>query len=165
MLTLILMRHAKSSWDKAALRDHDRPLNDRGKRSAAALGTWLRENGHVPDQILSSSSTRTRETCSGLDLAAPATFTGNLYHASEAGMLALIRSEGQGKSLLVIGHNPGMAELAHDLVKSSIDHPRFWDYPTGATLVLRFDIYDWADADWQQGVPVDFVIPRELPGS
>lgn len=164
MLTLILMRHAKSSWDNAALRDHDRPLNDRGARSATALGAWLREKGVVPDQILSSSSTRTRQTGSGLGLAAPSTFTGDLYHASEAEMLGLIRAAGEGETLLVIGHNPGIAELAHGLVKSQVEHPRFWDYPTGATLVLRFNINDWADVDWQQGVPVDFVIPRELPG-
>ena len=58
---LILMRHAKSSWDNPFAEDHQRPLNGRGKRSAKAIGEWLRAQGYLPDQILSSSATRTRE--------------------------------------------------------------------------------------------------------
>ena len=59
MLRLILMRHAKSDWSHLDLSDHDRPLNNRGKASAAALGDWLRVKSYLPDQVLSSTAART----------------------------------------------------------------------------------------------------------
>ena len=64
-LQLILMRHAKSSWDDPAAADFDRPLNGRGRRSAKALGHWLRQRGWLPDRVLCSSARRTRETLDG----------------------------------------------------------------------------------------------------
>ena len=60
--TLILTRHAKSSWDAPVASDHDRPLNKRGRKSAPAIGTWLKQNGWLPDEVISSTSARTRET-------------------------------------------------------------------------------------------------------
>ena len=68
MLRLILMRHAKSDWSYAGLDDHARPLNKRGRTSAAALGNWLRHNEYIPDHVLCSSAERTGETLLGLGL-------------------------------------------------------------------------------------------------
>ena len=73
--TLILTRHAKSAWDTSAPSDHARPLNQRGRASAKALGDWLRDIDQLPGQVLSSSSQRTRETYQLMDLFAPAFFT------------------------------------------------------------------------------------------
>ncbi len=161
MLTLILMRHAKSSWGAPSLADHDRPLNDRGKRSAEAMGRWLKGRDYLPDAVLSSSSRRTRETFEGLDLGAPVKFTRELYHAGPAGMLQVLR-EAEAKSVLMLGHNPGIAEFAERLLSAPPDHPRFDDYPTCATLVARFDSSTWRDVAWGQGETVDFAIPREV---
>ncbi|MBZ0123364.1 MAG: histidine phosphatase family protein, partial [Roseovarius sp.] len=67
-----------------------------------------------------------------------------------------------GETVLMIGHNPGIGWLAQTLVADPPPHPRFFDYPTGATLVAGFDVADWADAG--TGRTVEFIVPRELTG-
>lgn len=157
--TLILMRHCKSSWDHPGLRDHDRPLNGRGTRSATALGDWLRHRGHLPDLALISTSRRTMETFEGLHLECESRYLSGLYHAGASAMMASLRSV-KAETVLMIGHNPGIADFAERLLAQPVMHDRFWDYPTGATLVAQFD----APPDWGGGRAVDFVIPRELTG-
>lgn len=161
--TLILMRHAKSSWDHPGLEDHARPLNKRGRKSAKVLGTWLRANDLVPDEVLSSDSERTRETFAllGLDLAAD--FTRALYHADAMAMQAVLRGA-TGDRVLMIGHNPGISEFAINAIDEPPQHTRFFDYPTGATLVADFPIDDWTAFRWSTGHAAQFVVPRELPG-
>ena len=73
-----------------------------------------------------------------------------------------VLSGGVGQNVLMIGHNPGIAEFAGRLVMTKPDHPRFWDYPTGATLVVTFDVATWSDAGIGTGKVMHFVIPREL---
>ncbi len=158
---LILMRHAKSSWDSPFDEDHQRPLNGRGQRSAKALGDWLRAQGYLPDQILSSSSTRTRETCAGLDLEADKRFLDGLYHAGAGSMMEILK-QATGECVLMIGHNPGIAWFASELVETPPDHARFNDYPTCATLVVDFPISAWRELRYGTGQVVDFVVPREL---
>ena len=159
--TLILMRHAKSSWAEPAMADHNRPLNKRGIRSARALGDWLRGHDHAPDQVLCSSALRTQQTYQGLELGLPAPAVPGLYHAEAETMLELLQ-KATGRCVLMIGHNPGIAEFADRLVQTAPDHDRFGDYPTGATLVASFDVPGWADVAWNTGQVIDFVIPREL---
>lgn len=158
---LILTRHAKSSWSSPALGDHARPLNGRGRRSAAALGEWLRDKGYLPDAILSSSAERTRETAERLGFDVPARFTKALYHAGARQMLAELRGE-NAQTALMLGHNPGIAEFADLLLEKLPAHPRFLDYPTGATLVAEFPVSDWDEVRFGLGRAIDFVIPREL---
>lgn len=164
---LILIRHAKSSWDNAALADHDRPLNKRGHGAAAELGQWLASRGYVPDEVISSDSTRTRETWEEIAaaLAAPPEprFTPKLYQAAADTMLAVLR-HATGGVVLMLGHNPGIAEFAHRLVARAPLHAEFQKYPTGATLVAEFPIEDWADLAWASGAADDFVVPREREG-
>jgi len=124
---LILIRHAKSSWD-APFDDHARTLNDRGRKAATQVGHWLRKEGHVPDTIYASDAARTRETT----------------------------------DRVVAAHNPGIAIFAGDMVSHAPDHPRFFDYPTGATLVCDFAINDWAEAVPRSGQVVDFIVPKDL---
>lgn len=160
---LILMRHAKSGWDDPTLDDHDRPLNGRGRVSAGALGDWLRTKGILPDQALVSSAARTRETFARLGLACDAGFDRALYLAPPMAMMTALKAA-TGTTVLMIGHNPGIAELAHDLMAKLPDHTRFHDYPTCATLVADFEIDDWAALSAGTGTLVEFVIPRELTG-
>lgn len=161
--TLILTRHAKSSWDSSAPSDHARPLNKRGRHSAAALGNWLRDTQRLPDQVISSSSQRTRETHQLMELTAPASFTERLYHASAELILSALR-EASGQRVLMLGHNPGIGEFAHKIVTNPPDHSRFEDYPTGATLVVEFATDDWSTINWGMGRVLDFTVPRELLG-
>jgi phosphohistidine phosphatase len=158
---LILMRHAKSDWGSAGQRDHDRPLNARGRASAKALGRWLEARGVLPDEILCSSARRTQETCDLLGLSTPPTLLKPLYLAEAQEMLVVLQGA-TGKTVLMLAHNPGIAELAEDLVAEPPDHERFGDYPTGATLLLRFEIADWADLRPGTGEVKGFVIPRDL---
>ncbi|WP_108861230.1 histidine phosphatase family protein [Ruegeria sp. Alg231-54] len=160
--TLILTRHAKSSCDSMALADHDRPLNKRGRRSASAIAAWLCENDWLPDEVLSSSSVRTRETWERMGLQADSVcFQRTLYHADPADML-LELSGATKQTVLMLGHNPGIAAFATQIVKHPPDHARFYDYPTCATAVIRFDIEDWSGVRWHSGDVLGFAIPREL---
>ncbi|GGX68713.1 phosphoglycerate mutase [Tateyamaria omphalii] len=159
--TLILMRHAKSSWDHPALMDHDRPLNMRGKASALAMGDWLRRKGYVPEAAVSSTSERTGQTFLGLSFDVPVRFSRVLYHARAETMMAVLKEQTE-QTVLMLGHNPGIAEFAEQLVEQPPEHMRFLDYPTCATTIIRFDMDSWTEVDWGVGQVVDFAVPREV---
>lgn len=164
MKRLILTRHAKSSWDDPAMSDHDRPLDARGRRAATDLGRWLASRGHVPGEVLCSDARRTRETFDGLAPALPAApplqLKPALYHAGPDVMMAVLQ-QARADVVMVIGHNPGIAEFAHRLVARTPVSPEFRRYPTGATLVVDFAIDGWDELRFGQGVTVDFTVPRE----
>ena len=167
MKRLILTRHAKSSWDDPTAPDHDRPLNERGKAAAADLGQWLASRGYIPDEVLCSDAERTRKTWSGIAPALPGTpvleLKPALYHAGPDVMLAVLR-HATADTVMMIGHNPGIAEFAGRLVAHPPLHPEFGRYPTGATLVVDFAVGSWAHAAFGQGTAIDFTIPREIVG-
>lgn len=163
---LILLRHAKSAWDHPELEDHDRPLNERGVRSAKAIGGWLMAQDYLPDQVLCSTAVRTRQTWDllGPELAqpsAPISYRKTLYHAPPEAMRAEL-DEASGNTVLMIGHNPGIAAFAAELAEAAPAHPKFTTYPTAATLVLEFDVEHWAEIHARQGRVLDFIVPREL---
>lgn len=161
MKRLILLRHAKSGWLNPDLEDFDRPLNKRGQRSVRALGKWLRDAGYMPDQVLCSSARRTRETWEGLELEGEPELRLDLYHASAAALFEAVKTSDEG-TVMVIGHNPGLGVLAHELVGEMPDHPRFADFPTGAVLVADFPIERWADIKPGSGRAAAFVVPQDL---
>lgn len=160
-LKLILMRHAKSSWDDPDLDDHERPLNDRGVTSAHRMGHWLRRGGHVPDAAVSSSSLRTRQTFAGLGFDCEVAFAVQLYHARPETMLAALGVL-TARTVLLLGHNPGCADFAERIVARRPPHPQAERFPTGAALVTRFDKAHWRQVTWGDGAPVDFAVPREV---
>ena len=160
-MKLILIRHAKSGWDDPFADDHERTLTDRGNRAAAAIGAWLTAQGHLPTHIYCSDATRTQQTAETIMAhLAPAPLLSlhpSLYHASPDTIAALIQRKPQ-ESLAIIGHNPGIAMLAHGLLLDRPDHRRFSDYPTCATTVI-----DIAPAlTPASGTCTDFVVPRDL---
>ena len=171
MLTLFLLRHAKSSWDNIALNDYDRPLNARGTRSAPAIGHYLREKSHDPGLILCSGARRTRET---LGLVLPF-MSGDqeirieeaLYraHDGEALIQRLFALDRTARSVMIIGHNPAMQDLFSALAVhgdgEEIDRLRS-KYPTGALAVLSFDTHSWRDISVNGGTLIDSALPREL---
>ena len=166
-LTLILIRHAKSSWDDPAADDHARVLNARGRSAAPTIGGWLAAQGHIPDVVLCSDAARTRETA-GLILPhlspePTLQITPKLYHASPDTMLDLIHRQ-TTRAVALIGHNPGIGLLASGLVKRRPTHPRFGDYPTCAATVIEFATDNWADVAAHSGLCIDFVVPGDLAG-
>lgn len=158
---LILTRHAKSSWDDPTQADHDRPLNDRGRRSARELGDWLASRGYEPEEVLCSTALRTRETWEGaaaapLEVRPLVRYEPGLYHASPEKMLQMLRTA-SAPTVMLLGHNPGIAEFAAMLPARVPLDPDFRRYPTAATLVVDFQIDRWADLQPGDGSVLDFV--------
>jgi phosphohistidine phosphatase len=169
MHQLLLLRHAKSSWDDAALPDRDRPLNGRGRRAIAAIRGVMRELGLVPDLILLSPSRRTRETLAGLEpwdetpLIEPME---TLYLATADQLLAVLRDVPETvRSVLLIGHNPGMHELGVRLAgeaDSEAAHRLVKGLPTAALVELAVAT-PWRQLDSGGGRPIRYIAPRDLP--
>jgi phosphohistidine phosphatase len=172
MRQLLLLRHAKSSWDDPALSDHARPLNARGRRAAAAMAQAMRELGLAPDIVLVSSARRTLQTLEALtpfDDPALIEPMDALYLAPWRGMLAAIQEVPEtARSLLVIGHNPGLHELAMALAgidatgRGSPTAQRLAEgYPTGA--LVEFSIASpWHLLEPGGGRLIRFIQPRDL---
>lgn len=161
MKRLILLRHAKSSWVNPDLNDFDRPLNKRGKRGAKALGKWMRKSGWKPDKSLCSSARRARETWEGLMIDGEPELLNDLYHASPATMLKVLAGN-EAETILMIGHNPGISQLAGELAAEPPDHARFADFPTGALLIAEFEIEQWSKITPHSGNVVTFLTPHDL---
>jgi len=143
--TLVLMRHAKSSWDSPGLLDHDRPLNDRGRQEAPRMGRRLVERGIEPEVIITSTAQRARSTAELVagELGTPARrilVEERLYAASVETVLRIIRSlDNRISRAMLVGHNPEMTELATRFSKSAES------MPTAAIAVFTFDATSWAE--------------------
>jgi phosphohistidine phosphatase len=174
MLTLTLLRHAKSSWDNPGHDDFSRPLNARGLHAAPEAGRALRELAIVPSLVLCSPSQRTRET---LRLALPemhlaaapqSVFEDALYLAPPAQMLDQLRKvEAKHASVLLIGHNPGMHNLAEALAgpggpnTQALNERLAEKFPTGAIAVLTFNKKSWRDVAPRTGRLTAFWTPKK----
>ncbi len=162
MKTLLLLRHAKSSWDHPSMRDFDRPLADRGKRDAPRMGRALKERGPAaPDLIISSPAARARETVEAViqsaSLTAPLRFDESIYDASLAELMRLVRGLPDNIScVLMVGHNPGFAGLVNRLTGASER------MPTAALASIEFQVDHWADVEDGQGKLLSVLIPRQL---
>ena len=171
MLTVFVLRHAKSSRsDAGSIADSDRPLAPRGRRAAARVAAWMREEGYIPDLIVCSPARRTRETC---ELVAPALgddvavrFDAALYLADAARLLQRLRATPKGtRAVLLIGHNPGLHEFAMRLAGSGDGDALARlkrKFPTAALAVLRFELHNWADIAENQGRLEAVIRPRDL---
>lgn len=165
-LRLILTRHAKSGWGDPLLSDEARPLNARGHADASALGAWLKAQDYTPDQALVSSANRTQETFGLIQghVKAPDKIDvlETLYLASSDQILKQLR-RAQGSTVLLIAHNPGIAEFASRFAKTPAPHADFARYPTSATTV--FDVVDehWADVQFGAHEVIDFCVPKDVP--
>jgi phosphohistidine phosphatase len=168
---LLLLRHAKSAWPDVA--DSERPLNDRGRRDAPVMGRWLRDRGYVPDVVLCSTARRTRDTWALVagDLGAepPVRYEQRIYEATALSLLHLLREAGgDHQTVLLIGHNPGLIELAVGIAQM-VDGPAAEPldrvrekFPTAAVAVLDFN-GEWADLIPGEARMVDFAVPRDVP--
>ncbi len=158
---LFLLRHAKSSWDDPALADHDRPLAPRGRKAAKLIGGHLRQEGVRISLVLCSSARRARET---LDRVAPGDETRierELYDASADELLERLRRvPDEVETVMLIGHNPAIQDLAVGLARASGELAR-QKYPTGALATLTFR-GPWRALEHGHAELAAFVIPRDL---
>jgi phosphohistidine phosphatase len=170
MRRLMLMRHAKSDWSVGGQRDHDRALAARGREAAPLIAAYMARHGLKPDKVLVSTARRARETW---DLVAPAfstdlnvSFDARLYEANPKALLVPLRAvDAAAHSLLMIGHNPGIQELANLLMASGDIDARqrlLEKFPTAALAVIDFQIDDWSALAPHSGRLDRFVSPRAL---
>lgn len=167
---IYLLRHAKSAWDEPDTGDHDRGLAPRGRQAAERMAAWCRAERIAPALVLCSTARRTRETLARLlpHLAGTARieFEEGLYLAGADELLRRLRRvEDPLRSVMLIGHNPGMHELALTLADAgdpaALQRLR-GKYPTGALAEIAFAAERWRDIAPGRGRLVRFVVPREL---
>ena len=164
-MRLIVVRHAKSSWSDQLASDHERALAKRGIKASARIGTWLNDRGFCPQAVLCSSARRTMDTWDllGRHLPEPkcVDFVRALYGASHDTILNHVRFS-ELSPLLVLGHNPGIAMFAAVMLRRAPNHPKFYHFPTGATMVCEFPAAGWQSVRLGTGACLGFVVPREL---
>jgi len=161
MKTLLVLRHAKSSWDDASLSDFERPLNGRGKRVAPFMGEVIKDRGFEPDLIISSPAVRARETARLL--AESSGYAGKIHHdtrmyeASPKTLQQVVAEvDNRFETLMVVGHNPGMEGLVRMLTGKSER------MPTAALAIIDLDISDWSDLRDDSGKLRDLMRPKDL---
>jgi phosphohistidine phosphatase len=158
MHTLTLMRHAKSSWDDPALSDHDRPLNGRGKKAAKRMAERLKDAGYIPDLLIVSSALRAQQTAKALQKRYDGELNVRteplLYEASAQTYADVIRGVGEEvKHLMLIGHNPTIAEIAGMLGAGSLEMP--------TAAYIRFEIPgEWSGFRFETFNILDYDFPR-----
>ena len=163
MKTLLILRHAKSSWDHPGLRDHDRPLNPRGRRDAPRMGRFLVERDLVPERIVSSTAVRARTTAElaagEFDPEVEIETTSDLYLASPDNYVDVVEAMGGAEErLMVVGHNPGITALVWHLTGDG-EH-----MPTAALAAVELDIDDWPElGSARRGRLIGLWRPKALP--
>ena len=162
--TLVLMRHAKSAYP-GGVRDHDRPLAGRGRHEAGLAGDWLLAEVPPVDEILTSTSTRTRQTIVATQVEAPVRLAAEIYEAAPDNILEQIRTTVRSvRTLLVVGHAPGIPGLAMELAGPDSDAVQLAAlearFPTAAIAVLEFDT-GWDELDFGDARLTIFHVPRD----
>jgi phosphohistidine phosphatase len=170
MKTLYLMRHAKAGWDDPQQRDYDRPLTPRGEAAAVLMGRFLRAQNIRVDMVLASPAVRNRQSFERLESSwrsgLSATFETAIYMATIETLLGLVHTASRSaKSVMLLGHNPGMEDLSFKLVHDGdaggldlLDH----GFTTAAFAELTFDVADWRDIAPKSATLQRFVTPRSL---
>jgi phosphohistidine phosphatase len=160
--TLLLLRHAKSSWKDPQLDDHDRPLNSRGRKAAVKIGRLMQDERLMPDLALCSTARRARETAGLIfaEMASPPeiTFRDDLYHADPEHIARVLSQVAESTScVLMIGHNPGLEEFLSRITSKALE------LPTAALARVDFQVSTWSQFnDSARGTLVQLWRPREL---
>jgi phosphohistidine phosphatase len=158
---LYLVRHAKSSWKDPSLADIDRPLNKRGRRNVPDMGRRLRDQGHVPDLVISSPAHRALSTARGIagELgidAAAICIEEDLYFAGSRGMLGVLKEvDDRHGRVMMVGHNPAITALLNDLANTGIPN-----MVTCAIAIIGFDMASWSEVEETFGELLGYGYPK-----
>lgn len=169
MSTLFLLRHARAAWAAPGERDYDRRLTDEGHAEAAAIGRAMAQRGYRPQRILCSAARRATETWRGVAAtlgvnASEALLTDTLYSEDAAGYLAAVRSAGDVASLLIIGHNPMIEDIAVACAGAGGGRARSAlskGFPTAGLAVIGFGTM-LTDAETGGATLEDFLVPADI---
>lgn len=148
---LIVMRHAKSSWDEPGLDDHDRPLNKRGIRDSPRVAEAIHERGWVPDLVLVSSSKRTLQTLSGMSNRFDPSICQvrpGIYHATVSDLILELEDMVDGGTTMILGHNPGSEILVNHL------SGEWHSMPTATAVLMEESSNSWS--------VIDVIRPKEI---
>jgi phosphohistidine phosphatase len=161
MKTLLLLRHAKSSWDEPSLPDFDRPLAPRGQRDAPRIGRAFAQRGPEPELIVSSTALRARETVAAFAEAAGIKqnpeFDGEIYGASSSALMSVIRRlPDSSRTAMLVGHNPGFEDLLARLTASRLP------VPTCSLARIDFNSESWSGIEDGEGELVWQLNPKSL---
>lgn len=163
MKTLLILRHAKSSWGDSSLKDHERPLNKRGKHDAPRMGKLLQDEQLTPDLIVSSTAKRAHKTAAKVagscGYQGEIELTDDFYLARPGSYIQHLQQVAdENDSVMVVGHNPGLEELL-SLLTGHAER-----LPTAALAQIQFDITNWQEmAHTPTGNLVNLWLPKELP--
>ncbi|MEP3525885.1 MAG: histidine phosphatase family protein [Hyphomicrobiales bacterium] len=170
MRTLLILRHAKSSWATPGMDDFDRTLNDRGNDDACRMASWISEQGVELDEIICSPAVRTRTTAkhikTTLDIDPKLSFPGELYLASSDTLRDSLATISQTTTTaMVIGHNPGLHDISLRLLKeeerSQAGLLRV-AFPTTGCALINLPIDEWSEIAWNIGTLSSFMVPKSL---
>jgi phosphohistidine phosphatase len=162
MKTIILVRHAKSSWKDFSLDDFDRPLNKRGKKNAPFMGQKLKEKQIMPDLIRSSPAKRARKTATAIAKAIgypkkKILFDDKMYHAGARYLFEMVRNlDDDIETVMLFGHNPDFNDLADTLLKKNL----IYNIVTTGVYCIRFDVDRWGKVLEGQGETVFYDYPK-----
>jgi phosphohistidine phosphatase len=166
MKVLTLLRHAKSGWDDPVQRDFDRPLNPRGRRAARTVAREMRRLGLAFDRVLASPARRVIDTLEEVGQSVPLApdYDERLYLASSQTLLERVRETADAVDrLLLVGHNPGLEELALRLSRpGKLQDELAIKYPTATLAELQFDVTSWRQVRDGAATLTRFVRPRDL---
>ncbi len=161
MKTLLLLRHAKSSWGDPAARDFDRPLNKRGMKAAPLIGRYMRKRRVIPNVVISSPAVRARQTAesvveaAGID--AKAQFEARIYEASVEQLMSVVSEiEERADVVLLVGHNFGIEQFLERLT-GEVHH-----MPTAALAQISLELEEWGEVRDRAGTLDWIVKPKEL---
>jgi phosphohistidine phosphatase len=167
MLRLSLLRHAKSSWDDSVRTDFERPLNAKGRRAAAMMGAFAAREGLLFDLVIASPALRVRQTIEGMEdglaRALNPVFDSRIYMASAPMLIDVLAGvPTTAARVLLIGHNPGLEDLAFALVGEGGRGEIEAKYPTASLAELELAGDGWAALAGDCGRLVRFTRPRDL---
>ncbi|MGB5339925.1 MAG: histidine phosphatase family protein [Gammaproteobacteria bacterium] len=167
--TLLILRHAKSDWSAGASDDFKRPLSKRGRKDSPRMGKWMLTRGLVPEIIISSPAKRARQTlelvcselCPGRD---NIIWDERIYMADLQALLEVLReSPDQARSILLVGHNPGLEDLLLHLAGNLVPEPADGKtLPTATLAEIEFDCH-WHELQADSARLVKITRPRNLP--
>jgi phosphohistidine phosphatase len=163
MKTLYLVRHAKSSWKEIDISDKERPLNKRGKHDAPVMGKLMKKMNVQPDVIISSPAIRAFSTAKLIakEIDYPKSkieLSDNIYMAGSMELFGEVsKSDDKYKSIILVGHNPGITDFLNLICEENIDN-----MPTCSVACIQFEINSWSKLKNKKGKLIFFEYPKKI---